>query len=69
MVCAATRAGWGHQGYLEPSHPLQREVLRAIRAVVATHWNIPDRGIRPLMEAFYYELSDSVPASEACAMV
>ncbi len=31
MVLAATRAGWGHAGYLEPSHPLQREVLTAVR--------------------------------------
>jgi L-asparaginase II len=31
MVCAATRAGWGHEGYLELSHPLQREILRAVR--------------------------------------
>jgi len=31
MVVAATHAGWGHDGYLEPSHPLQREVLRAVR--------------------------------------
>lgn len=35
------------------------------RAVVATHWNIPDRGIRPLMEGFYDGLSDGLPAGEA----
>lgn len=31
MVLAAVRAGWGHEGYLAPSHPLQRDVLRAVR--------------------------------------
>lgn len=31
MAVAARAAGWGHQGYLEPGHPLQREVLRAVR--------------------------------------
>ena len=31
MVLAAARAGWGHEGYLAPSHPLQRDVLRAVR--------------------------------------
>jgi L-asparaginase II len=31
MILAADRAGWGHEGYLDPSHPLQREVLRAVR--------------------------------------
>jgi CHAT domain-containing protein len=35
------------------------------RAVVATHWSIPDRGIRSLMESFYHGLSDGLPASEA----
>lgn len=31
MVVAAQAAGWGHEGYLEPGHPLQREILRAVR--------------------------------------
>jgi L-asparaginase II len=31
MILAADRARWGHEGYLDPSHPLQREVLRAVR--------------------------------------
>lgn len=31
MVVAATHAGWGHDGYLDPGHPLQREILRAVR--------------------------------------
>lgn len=35
------------------------------RAVVATHWSIPDRGTLPLVEAFYHGLSDGLPASEA----
>lgn len=30
MVLAAD-ARWGHEGYLEPGHPLQRDVLRAVR--------------------------------------
>jgi L-asparaginase II len=43
MVVAATRAGWGHEGYLEPSHPLQREVLRAVRR--ATDVDRPTLGV------------------------
>jgi len=31
MVVAARAAGWRHEGYLEPGHPLQRRVLRAVR--------------------------------------
>lgn len=31
MVVAATAAGWGHEGYLDPRHPLQQAVLRAVR--------------------------------------
>jgi L-asparaginase II len=31
MVVAADRAGWGSAGYLAPRHPLQRDVLRAVR--------------------------------------
>jgi L-asparaginase II len=31
MVVAASSAGWGREGYLDPSHPLQRAVLRAVR--------------------------------------
>ena len=35
------------------------------RAVVATHWAIPDHGIRPLMEEFYSGLSDGLTAGDA----
>lgn len=31
MIVAATHAGWGHAGYVEPTHPLQRAILRAVR--------------------------------------
>ena len=31
MIAAATYAGWGHSGYVEPSHPLQRAILRGVR--------------------------------------
>ncbi|HEX6231206.1 MAG TPA: asparaginase [Actinomycetota bacterium] len=31
MVVAAEGAGWGHEGYLAPGHPLQQAVLRAVR--------------------------------------
>jgi L-asparaginase II len=31
MVVAADHAGWGSGGYREPNHPLQREMLRAVR--------------------------------------
>ena len=31
MLVAATHAGWDRAGYLEPSHPLQRAILRAVR--------------------------------------
>jgi L-asparaginase II len=31
MVVAAGHAGWGSEGYLAPSHRLQREILRAVR--------------------------------------
>jgi L-asparaginase II len=31
MVVASSHAGWGHEGYRQPGHPLQREVLRAVR--------------------------------------
>jgi L-asparaginase II len=31
MIVAARHAGWGSAGYLEPGHPLQREIRRAVR--------------------------------------
>jgi L-asparaginase II len=31
MIVAATHAGWGHLGYVESTHPLQRAILRAVR--------------------------------------
>jgi L-asparaginase II len=43
MVIAAAGAGWAVDGYLEPSHPYQREVLRATRS--ATGVDRPTIGV------------------------
>ena len=43
MVVAAEAAGWGHQGYEGPTHPLQHEVLRAVRR--ATGIERPEIGV------------------------
>ncbi len=43
MTVAAARAGWTLEGYLVPSHPYQREVLRAVRS--ATQVDRPAVGV------------------------
>lgn len=66
VVLSACRTAGGVVIQGEGVQGLTGPLLEAgARAVVATHWSIPDRGIRRLMERFYHGLSDGLPATEA----